>query len=91
MRQTKPQPSAGAMKAGSACADYVQAVLDNKKLNRGSDALAEIIDRETDAPLLLSALRSILLTIGPLPETKEEKSTVSIASQAIAKATREEE
>ena len=41
------------------------------------------------APLLLSALRSILLTIGPAPETREEEAITRIAEKVIAKATEE--
>ena len=54
-KDTRARPSAGVCRAGRACADYVQAVLDRKKINRGSDALAEIIDRETGMAELLQA------------------------------------
>ena len=42
------------------------------------------------APLLLSALRGILLTIGPLPGTLQEEDVMRIAEKVIAKATEEE-
>ena len=43
------------------------------------------------APLLLSALRGILLTIGPLPRTQQEEDVIRIAEKALAKATEEEQ
>lgn len=41
------------------------------------------------APLLLSALRGILLTIGPLPRTQQEEDVMRIAEKAIANTTKD--